>query len=110
MLAHALVAQTRLEAADVAGTEVLRISFSKTFVLIRSLWLTLPAGEGIISKMQAQVLTRQMLTFLADTILPPRRQRSCPRKVHKPVSSWPRLTENSHSLGSSQYKIIPILA
>lgn len=107
VLAHALVAQTRLKAA---GTEVLRISFGKTLVLVRSLWLTLAAGHGIISKKQAQALTRQMLAFLSHTVLPPRRQRSCPRKVRQPVSSWPRLTENSDSLGSSQYKITPIFA
>lgn len=110
VLAHALLAQARLEAAEVAGTEVLRISFNKTFELIRSLWLTLAAGAGIISKKQAHALTRQMLDFLAETILPPRRKRSCPRKVRQPVSSWPRLTENSDSLGSYQYKITPILA
>jgi len=110
VLAHALVAQTRLEAASAAGTEVLRISFGKTLVLVRSLWLTLAAGDGIISKKQAQALTRHMLAFLSHTVLPARRQRSCPRKVRQPVSSWPRLTENSDSLGSSQYKITPIFA
>jgi hypothetical protein len=110
VLAHALVAQTRLEAASTAGTEVLRISFGKTLVLVRSLWLTLAVGDGIISKKQAQALTRQMLAFLSHTVLPARRQRSCPRKVRQPVSSWPRLTENSDSLGSSQYKITTIFA
>ena len=110
VLAHALVAQTRLEAACVAGTDVLRISFGKTLVLVRSLWLTLAAGDGIISQKQAQALTRQMLAFLSETVLPPRRQRSCPRKVRQPVSSWPRLTENSDSLGASEYKTIPIAA
>jgi len=110
VLAHALVAQTRLEAADVAGTDVLRISFGKTLVLVRSLWLTLAAGDGIISEKQARALTRQMLVFLSETILPPRRQRSCPRKVRQPVSSWPRLIENSDSLGSSDYQITRIFA
>lgn len=109
VLAHALVAQTRLEAADAGETEVLRISFGKTIVLVRSLWLTLAAGDGIISKKQAHALTRQMLTFLADTILPPRRLRSCPRKVRQPVSRWSRLIENSYLLGSSNYEISPIL-
>lgn len=36
VLAHALIAQTRMEAASVAGTEVLRISFGKTLMLVRS--------------------------------------------------------------------------
>lgn len=110
VLAHSIVAQTRLEAASAAESDVLRISFGKTLVLVRSLWLTLACGDGIITKKQAQALTRQMLIFLADTVLPPRRQRSCPRKVRQPVSSWPRLTENSDSLGSSHYKLTPIFA
>lgn len=110
VLAHALVAQARLEAASAAETDVLRISFGKTLVLVRSLWLTLAAGAGIITDKQAQALTKRMMTFLAETALPIRRQRSCPRKVRQPVSSWPRLTENTDSLGSSQYKLTPILA
>lgn len=110
VLAHALVAQTRLEAARVAGTDVLRISFCKTLVLVRSLWVTLAAGDGIISKKQAQALTRQMLALLSQTVLSPRRQRSCPRKVRQPVSSWPRLTENSNSLGVPEYELATIFA
>ncbi len=110
LLAHAVVAQARLQVAGLAQTDVLRISFGKTLLLVRSLWMTLAAGDGIITKKQAQALTRRMLDFLAATILPPRRQRSSPRKVRQPVSSWPRLTENSYSLGSSLYEISPFFS
>lgn len=110
ILAHALLAQTRLEAASSAGSDVLRISFGKTLVLVRSLWLTLAAGDGIISKKQAQALTLQMLAFLSENLLPPRRKRSCPRKVRQPVSSWPRLTENTDARGSTEYEITAIYA
>lgn len=110
VLAHALIAQTRLQAASSAGADVLRVSFGKTLVLVRSLWVTLAAGHGIISKKQALALTRQMILFISDSLLPPRRKRSCPRKVRQPVSSWPRLTENSYSLGAAQYKITRVRA
>jgi len=110
VLAHALVAQTRLDAANGAGAEVPRVSFGKTLVLVRSLWVTLAAGQGIISKKQALALTHQMFCFLSETLLPPRRKRSCPRKVRQPVSGWPRLTETSYSLGSAQYKITRVFA
>jgi len=99
VLAHALIAQTRLQAAGVAGTGALRMWFGKTLVLVLSLWLTLPDGHGIITKKQAQTLTGQMLNFLSDTLLPPRRQRSCPRQVRQPVSSWPEWREVKASLG-----------
>jgi hypothetical protein len=106
VLAHAVVAQSRIEAASEAGSEVVRISFGKTLALVRSLWLVLAAGNGIISGKQASALTERVMALLADNILPERRKRSCPRKVRQPVSSWPRLTENSYEIGEPEYEIL----
>jgi len=39
VLAHAFIAQTPMQTAGAAGTKVLRISFGKTSVLVRSLWI-----------------------------------------------------------------------
>lgn len=105
VLAHAVVAQSRIDAAAEAGDDVTRISFGKTLAMVRSLWVVLSVGNGIIDSGQASELTRQVLAYLADTILPPRRKRSCPRKVRQPVSSWPRLTENSSEIGEIEYEI-----
>lgn len=110
VLAHALVAQTRIQAASETGDEVLRISFAKTLALVRSLWVTLAAGAGIISQKQAAALTQRVLDHLAETLLPPRRKRSCPRKVRQPVSSWPRLTENFYSVGETEHKLLKAYA
>ncbi|MGB8710249.1 MAG: hypothetical protein WCD39_10855 [Methyloceanibacter sp.] len=110
VLAHAMLAQQRMKAASESGNDVLRISFDKTLVLIRSLWVTLAAGKGIISQKQAGALTRRVLDLLAQILLPVRRKRSCPRKVRQPVSSWPRLAENSYSLGETQYEILKAYA
>jgi len=110
VIAQSLLAQMRLEVAEMGTTEVLRISFGKTLKIVRSLWLILAAGEGIMSKKQTTALTQEMLKFLSKTILPPRRQRSCPRKVRQPLSSWRRLTKNSDASGSSEYKITPVQA
>ena len=76
VLAHAMLAQQRMKAASESGNDVLRISFDKTLVLIRSLWVTLAAGKGIISQKQAGALTRRVLDLLAQTLLPVRRKRS----------------------------------
>ena len=73
VLAHALLAKFRLETADAAGRDVLRVSFGKTLVHVRSLWLMLAAGEGIITEKQACALTARMMEILAQTVLPPRR-------------------------------------
>jgi hypothetical protein len=106
VLAHAVVARSRIEAASEAGSEVVRISFGKTLAMVRSLWLVLAAGNGIISGKQAAALTERVMAYLADAILPERRKRSCPRKVRQPVSKWPRLTENSYEIGEIEYEIL----
>jgi putative transposase len=106
VLAHALVAQSRMDAATEAGSEVMRISFGKTLVMVRSLWVVLSVGRGIIDSTKADELTKRVLSYIAEAILPPRRKRSCPRKVRQPVGSWPRLTENSYEIGEITYEII----
>ena len=106
VLAHAVVARSRIEAASEAGSEVVRISFGKTLAMVRSLWLVLAAGNGIISGQQAAALTERVMAHLADAILPERRKRSCPRKVRQPVSSWPRIAENSYEIGKIEYEIL----
>lgn len=106
ILAHAVVAQARIEAACEAGSEVVRISFGKTVTMVRSLWVILAAGKGIISSKQATLLTERVVAHLADMILPERRRRSCPRKVRQPVSSWPRLTKNSYEIGEIEYEVL----
>ncbi len=55
----ALVAQSRIHAASEAGSEVVRISFGKTVAMVRSLWLVLAAGKGIISSKQAHYLQKE---------------------------------------------------
>lgn len=108
ILAHALLAEERMRAAGKAGEEVLRISFGKTLAMVRSLWVTLAAAGNLLSNKQSAAIAHQVLHLIAETILPPRRKRSCPRKVRQPVGSWPRLTENTYSIGATQYELIQI--
>jgi hypothetical protein len=110
ILAHAVVAQSRIQAAAEAGSEVVSISFGKTLALVRSLWVTLAMGDGIISGKQAAALTQRMIAILGEDILPERRKRSCPRKVRQPVSSWSRLVETSYEIGEVEYEILPSYA
>jgi hypothetical protein len=110
ILAHALLAEERMRVADGSGGEVLRISFGKTLALVRSLWVTLAAAEDLLSQEQATAITGKVMRLIAQMALRPRRKRSCPRKVRQPVGSWPRLTENTYSSGSTHYELIQIPA
>jgi hypothetical protein len=110
ILAHAILADQRMRIADLSHGEVLRISFGKTLTMVRSLWMTLAAGEGILSPEQAAAMTNQVMRLIAQTALPPRRKRSCPRAVRQPIGSWPRLTKNTYSFGATEYELTEIHA
>ena len=110
ILAHAILAEQRMRVAELSQGEVLRISFGKTLTMVRSLWMTLAAGAGILSCEQAAAMTAQVMRFIAQTALPPRRKRSCPRAVRQPIGSWPRLTKNTYSDGPTEYELAEILA
>jgi hypothetical protein len=110
VLAHAILAEERMRIASRGDAEVLRISFGKTLTMLRSLWIMLAAGEGILSAEQAAGMASEVMRVIARTALPPRRKRSCPRAVRQPIGSWPRLTKNTYSVGAAQYKITEIHA
>jgi hypothetical protein len=106
VLASALLARERARAA--AGqVPVLRVSFVKTLELMRPLWLTLALGGDLLSARQKQQLTERFLERAGQYVTRRRRQpRSCPRAVRRPVSSWPRLTQNQSWEGPLHFKIL----
>jgi hypothetical protein len=110
ILAHAILAEQRICAAAWSKQEVLRISFGKTLALVRSLWMVLAAGQGVLSQEQTIAMTHKVMQLIAQSALPPRRKRTCPRAVRQPVGSWPRLTENTYSTGATEYKLTNIRA
>ncbi len=110
ILAHAILAEERMNIAELSDSEVLQISFGKTLAMVRSLWMTLAAGEGILSPEQTAAMTKKVVRFIAQTAVPPRRKRSCPRAVRQPIGSWPRLIKNTYSTGATQYELTEIPA
>lgn len=105
ILAAALLARERDHAA--AGqVPVLRVSFIKLLELMRPLWLVLALGDDLLSQWQKDQLTERFYEQARTGLTPPRRQRSCPRKVRQPVSSWPRLLENEYQYGPVTFKPI----
>jgi hypothetical protein len=109
LLAHAILVEQRIQAARVGKAEVLQISFRTTLALLQPLWLVISCSEGILSEEQIEQMTRRVLQEIAQEVVPKRRKRSCPRAVRQPVSSWPRLLENSYQIGPTEFQVNPII-
>jgi hypothetical protein len=106
VLAMAVLSQERLAASKAGEEAPLRISFGKTLMFVRSLWLVLAAGEDLLRPEQIRGLVRRTMKVIADQCLPKRRQRTCPRAVRQPIKGWPRLAENSYEKGTVEYEVI----
>jgi hypothetical protein len=105
VLAQAIIARMRVAAA---GQELppLQISFIQTLHHCRSFWMITSAiFSDILPPELAPLLFQRILDLLGHQTTPPRRNRSCPRALRQPVSSWPRLRKNVSSKGAFEYKI-----
>jgi hypothetical protein len=107
ILAYAVLVDQRMEAAVVGEVGVLRISFLKTLQIIRGLWQFLELSGDLLTPRQIRLVVRRAMRRIAEKAIPKRRQRSCPRAVRQPVSSWPRLRRNTYRNGAPEYTIVP---
>ena len=105
ILAYAVLVDYRVEAAAVLEVGVLRISFIKTLQVVQGLWQFLEISADLLSPAQVRLVVRRSLQRIADRAIPKRRQRSCPRALRQPVSSWPRLRKNTYRKGTVQYSV-----
>ena len=110
ILAYAVLVDYRVEAAGAGEVGVLRISFMKTFQIVRGLWQFLEVSSDLMTPAQMRLLVRRSLRRIADMAIPKRRQRSCPRALRQPVSSWPRLRKNTGQTGTIEYSVGTIYA
>jgi hypothetical protein len=117
LMACALVAQERLAVAAEAGGEVeaagaVRISLSLCLSLCLehtlALWLVLSAAQGLMDEATQRELVRRVRQQIAACALPPRRARSCQRKVRQPVRKWPRMISPTSTSSPSQYEVTRI--
>jgi hypothetical protein len=108
LLAHAMLVDERLKAAQSGQVQVLRISFAKVLEMVQGLWRFLECAEGVITEKQLRLIVRRAMRELAEELVPKRRQRACPRKIRQPVSSWPRLLRNTYENGPVEYELHPI--
>jgi hypothetical protein len=105
LLAYALLLEVRMQAAELGQVGVLRISFYQVLVMVQGLWRFLECADGIITEKQVHRIVRRALRELSEELVPARRQRSCPRKIRQPVSSWPRLLRNTYEDGPLVYAL-----
>jgi hypothetical protein len=110
ILAYAVLVDYRIEAAKVGEVGVLRISFLKTFELVQGLWQFLEVSADLLGPDKIRLVVRRTLRQIAEVAIPKRRQRSCPRALRQPVSSWPRLRKNIYQNGPVEYSVGKIYA
>jgi hypothetical protein len=105
ILAYAVLVDHRIQVAQVGEVGVLRISFLKTLEAMRGLWQFLQVTSDLLNAADVRLVVRRTMRQLADMAIPKRRQRSCPRALRQPVSSWPRLRKNTYRPGPVTYTI-----
>ncbi len=110
IMAYAVLVDYRITAAKVGEVGVLRISFLKTFELVQGLWQFLEISADLLGPDKIRLLVRRTLRQIAETAIPKRRKRSCPRALRQPVSSWPRLRRNTYHNGPVEYSVGEIYA
>jgi hypothetical protein len=108
IMAYAILVEERIKVATLQEVAVLRISFLKTLEAVRGLWRFLEVSEGILTADQVRKVVRRTMRQIAEMAIPKRRQRSCPRALRQPISSWPRLLKNSYQNGAVQCNVSPI--
>lgn len=110
ILAYAVLVDYRVKAGAVGEVGVLRISFLKTLQAVQALWRFLDVSADLLTPEQMRLVVSRTLRQIADMAIPKRRQRSCPRALRQPVSSWPRLRKNTSRTGAIDYTVGEIYA
>jgi hypothetical protein len=108
LMAYAILVEERIAAARAGEVPVLRISFLKTLEAVRGLWHFLEVTADLLDARQIRLAVRRTLRRIAEMAIPKRRQRSCPRAVRQPVSSWPRLLKNCYAKSAPEFQLIAI--
>lgn len=113
MMASSLLAQERLAVAQASKEQTVRqaaavrISFSLCQEYTVALFMVLQASRGLMDAQAQAELVKRVREQIAQAALPPRRQRSCQRKVRRPVDKWPRMLNPSSRTRSKNFEVTP---
>jgi hypothetical protein len=109
LVAAKLLAEERAKVALSEGVKAYSVSFKKVQRILQMQWLIFQVADGLISQEQSSaIITALMDLMRSQAILPQRRQRTCPRAIRQPVSSWPRLLSTDQLKGPIESELIPI--
>jgi hypothetical protein len=109
VLASAIVARLRVAAADQLKQPASRMSFYKLMLATQQLWSTLQfVGTTLTAAQRIQIWEKYIEEVQNTALLPHRRQRSCPRVLRQPVSSWPRKTDQPSYDGDAVIEVVHI--
>jgi hypothetical protein len=109
VLASAVVAYIRVQAAERLQVPARRVSFYKLLIVTRELWGTYRlAGTALPAAIKARIWREYVDNVRLMAILPERRSRSCPRVLRQPVSSWPRKFDQPSRTGEVTLKVVRV--
>jgi hypothetical protein len=109
VLASAIVARLRVGAANQLKQPASRVSFYKLMLATQHLWSTLQLVGTMLTEAQRIQVWEKYIEEVRDTaLLPHRRERSCPRVLRQPVSSWPRKTDQPSYDGQATIEVVHI--
>lgn len=106
LMACSMLAEERSEAARSGKLQPLSISFVKTLEKISSLWAVFEVSDGLLDDDAKQEMVARIRELIVREAVPPRRNRSCPRKVRQPVCGWPRLIKNDSREGEFSVEVV----
>lgn len=109
LMAASLLAAERLKAAQSVGLAPVRLSINKIGYSLEALLPMLQAAEGIITPQQRERIITKFLAHMArESVIKPRRSRSCQRGLRKPQCSWPRIHSRLAFEGHFAFKVIAL--
>ena len=109
VLASAVIARLRVDSAAELKVPATRLSFFKLMLATQSLWDTFEAmGEMLTAQQRSHLVKHYLKTVGKTALLKERRARSCPRAIRKPVSGWPRKTDQKSYTGEVQINMVPV--
>ena len=106
LMACAIIAEQRLSSARSGDVDPLSISFVKTLEQMTAFWMILAVSDGLLTEATMQDMFSRVRESIIRQATPPRRKRSCPRKVRQPIGGWPRLTVNESNEGDYTFETI----
>jgi hypothetical protein len=107
VLASAVIARLRVEAATELQVTPRRMSFSKLMNATEDLWHACRLlGEDFTPALGERAWKRFLEEVRRWAVLPERRSRSCPRVLRQPVSRWPRKVDQRSHTGIATLKLV----